>query len=142
MDHSKTILLSGAHCKNECFLRYCSYYMSVSTVLCYPNKLCYFLWLNWNFFFLGISHLNYEMTSNLYVCVCVIVSLCDSVIMWFCDRFVCQALLMSPFLCLNIFQSAPILVQILITTIPRDDFCFFRILNFYGSYRFFHFYGT
>ena len=45
-------------------------------VLCYPNDLCYFLRLSWNFF-LGFSDLpDNVMTNNLYFCDSVI----DSVV--------------------------------------------------------------
>ena len=88
----------------------CSNIGSVSTILWYPNKLCYFLRLSWNFFG-GISHLpNSEMTKNLYVCY--------SVILRFCDRIVCVTLNMSSFLCLSVFQSAPNFVQMFLNSIP------------------------
>ena len=87
---------------------------SIRSVLWFSN--CYFLRLSWNFF-LGFSHLlNNEMTNDLYVCDCVILS--------FCDRFVCLTLVVSSFLCLNIFQSARNLIQILVNAIPRDVFFF------------------
>ena len=65
--------------------------------------------------FLGLSHvLNNEMINSSYVC--------DSVIVWFCYRFVCLTLNVSSFLCLNILQSAPNLVQMFLNVILRDVF--------------------
>ena len=73
---------------------------------------------------------------------------CHFVILSFCDCFVSVMLVVS-FLCLNIFQSAPNLVQMFLSAIPRDrffsNFKFLRFLltfsvfgtsklNFYGFY--------
>ena len=87
------------------YLRKDSIMVSEQTMLFSPIKLK---------FFLGFSHLmNNGITNNLYVC--------DSVIVWFCDGLVVS------FLCLDIFQSAPKLMQIFVNAIPRDIFLFFRI---------------
>ena len=47
---------------------------------------------------------------------------CDSVMVWFCDRFVCVTLVVSSSLHLNIFQAAPNSVQIFFNAISRDVF--------------------
>ena len=49
-----------------------------------------------------------------------------SAILSFCDSVIDSV--MSSFLYLNMFQSAPNLVHIFLNAIPRDGFCFFRIL--------------
>ena len=48
-----------------------------------------------------------------------------SVIVWFCDRFVCVTLVVSSFLYLNMFQSALNLVQIFLNAMPWDCLFFF-----------------
>jgi len=72
-------------------------------------------------FFLAVSCLpNNEMTNNLCVCHSVILSFCDSVT----DSVV------SSFLYLNMFQSAPNLVHTFLNAIPRDGFLFFSNFQF------------
>ena len=94
-------------------IRKFNFYTSVRTVLCYLNKLCCFLRLSWNFF-LGFSDLlNNEMTNNLHVW------LCNSV------TVLCVTQDVSSFLYINIFQSAPNLVQIFLNAIPVEGFLFF-----------------
>ena len=99
------------------------FYLSVRTVLCYLSKLCYFLRLSWNFFLDFLLLLNNEMTNKIYFCV--------SVIVWFCDCFVCVTLVVSSFLCLNIFQSPSHSVQIFLNAVPRDFFPIFKFLRFF-----------
>jgi len=70
-------------------------------------------------FFLGFSCLpTNEMTNNLCVCV----------IWWFCDSVIDSVV--SSFLYLNMFQSAPNLVHTFLNAIPRDGFLFFSNFQF------------
>ena len=111
--------------RNSCFFLRSkdSIMVSEQTMLLSPIELTFFLG--------GFSYLlKNEITNNLYDY--------DSLIVWFCDRFVCVTLNVSSFLCLNIFQSTPILVQKFLNPIPRDVFFYskFHILLFLlGSHR-------
>ena len=77
-------------------------------VLSYPNDLCYFLRLTWNFFLAFSDLRNNEVTNNLYVCHSVIL----------------LPFHLSSFLYLNIFQSAPNLVHVFLNAIHQDAFFF------------------
>ena len=90
-------------------------------VLCYPNDFISFSSIELSFFFLGFSDLPYnEMTNNLYVCHFVILSFCDSV----------TSSVVSSFLYLNIFQSAPNLAHILLKQYLGMFFFYFNFLRF------------
>ena len=95
--------------------------MFVRTVLGYPNKLYYFVRLNWNFFWgFHISWATKWLITYL------------SVILWSCVHFVCVTLNESLCLFLITFQSAPNLVKILLSVM--------HLLVFFRSFKLYVFY--
>ena len=82
--------------------------------------------------FFCFSHLlKNEITNNLYVCHSMIVGFCH------CDPFVCVTLAVSSFIYLNMFRSAPNLIQIFLGMIFLLQFSIFTVFI-----DLFYFFGT
>ena len=85
------------------------------------NYVIFFDWVETSFWAFHIP----EQRNDQYL---IGQSLCDCVIMWVCNRFVCKTLNVSWFLCPNIFQSSPNLVRIFLGMVFFSKFQFLLFL--------------